>query len=219
MHILKRTAPLALALVGVALLVAGCGASSPTTTSTTTAGSGGPPKNGIQTAYKFSECMRNHGVTNFPDPVVHQSGNSTSIGIQVNPSETSSPAFKTAQKDCAGILPMPSAAQQAAQQRQQTQDMLSFAHCLRSNGVNDFPDPDAQGRLTLQMIQAAGIDLHAPSVISAADKCVPASHGAITLGDVAQATGAGGAQSSGSGGSAQPSAPSGGGTQSSGSGQ
>lgn len=201
MRIIKRTAPVVLA--SVALLAAGCGGTSPTSTSGTTAGAGGSaPKDGIQAAYKFSACMRNHGVTNFPDPVVHTSGNSTAVGIRIDPAITGSPAFKTAQKACQSILPPPSKsdlAAQAAQQRQHGQDLLSFARCLRGHGVTDFPDPNAQGRLSLAMVQAAGVDLHAPSVISAARTCVPASNGAITQAAVSQATGSGSSQSSGSG--------------------
>lgn len=209
MQLIKRMAPVA--LVGVTLLVAGCGGSSPTNTSTSAAASGGGPKaNGIEDAYKFSACMRNHGVTNFPDPVVHQTANSTSVGIRVTPSETSSPAFKTAQKACQGIMPMPSKsdlAAQAAEQRQHAQDILSFAHCLRSHGLTGFPDPNAQGNLTPQMLQAAGIDLHAPNVISVAIECVPASHGAVTAADIRQDTGSGSAQSSGGPGTAQAPSP------------
>jgi len=43
------------------------------------------------------------------------------------------------------------------------QVFLAFARCLRSHGISDFPDPDAQGQLTLQMISAAGVDLNAHS--------------------------------------------------------
>ena len=48
-------------------------------------------------------------------------------------------------------------------------------------------------------LPASGVDLHAPSVISAANECVPASHGAVTAADIAQATGSGSAQSTGPG--------------------
>jgi hypothetical protein len=53
--------------------------------------------------------------------------------------------------------------------------------------MSDFPDPNAQGQLTLQMIGAAGVDLKAPSFLTAAKACVGVTHGQITLGLVAQA--------------------------------
>jgi hypothetical protein len=65
--------------------------------------------------------------------------------------------------------------------------VLAFARCLRSHGVPDFPDPTSQGRLTVEMVTAAGVDLHAPVVLTAAKVCLPTAHGAITGADVARA--------------------------------
>jgi hypothetical protein len=59
-------------------------------------------------ALKFSECMRSHGVPNFPDPEFHSGGgNSIRIGGKkggpggINPN---SPQFQGAQKACQSIL-------------------------------------------------------------------------------------------------------------------
>jgi hypothetical protein len=130
--------------------------------------------------------MRDHGVTNFPDPQV----NGNHLTIQINPSITASPAFKSAQKACAYLLP-PGAGQingpSPAQQKARTEGLLAFAACVRNHGFPSFPDPDSQGRLTLQMIAQAGINLHQPAVLQAGDACVSASHGQITKADVARA--------------------------------
>ncbi|HYB26661.1 MAG TPA: hypothetical protein VEF89_08620 [Solirubrobacteraceae bacterium] len=174
---------------GVALLVSACGSSSPTNTSKSTLSA----QSAISKAYEFSACMRDHGVTNFPDPKVTTNGNQQAIAIRVVGPIT--PAFKTAQKACAGILPTPSKADlaaQAAAQQAHKRDLLSFARCMRGRGINGFPDPSTQGALTLEMITAAGIDLHAPQVAAAARACIPASNGVITPADVAQATGSSG---------------------------
>jgi hypothetical protein len=176
-------------VASAALLLSACGSSSPTTTTS----SSKSPQSFVAKAYQFSACMRNHGVTNFPDPTVSSNGNGQQIAIRAVGPNT--PAFKTASKACQGILPAPSNADlaaEAAQRRAHTQDLLSFAHCMRGRGVNGFPDPGAEGQLTLQMITNAGIDLHAPQVAVAARACVPASRGAITRADIAQATGSGG---------------------------
>jgi hypothetical protein len=61
------------------------------------------------------------------------------------------------------------------------------ARCLRDHGVTDFPDPNAQGQLSLQMISAAGVDLHAPSFFTAAKSCVGVTRGAIPLAAVERA--------------------------------
>jgi hypothetical protein len=167
------------------LVVAGCGgANNPQ--SSTNAGGGGP-KDGVQAAYRFSACMRSHGVSNFPDPIVHSSGNSQSVGIKVDPSETNSPRFKSAQQACQHIMPAPSPAQQAAQQRAHGQHLLAFARCMRAHGVTSFPDPNAQGDIRPEMLTAAGVDLHSPAVQHAAFTCVPSSGGVVTAAAVRSA--------------------------------
>jgi hypothetical protein len=184
-----RFARVAVMVAGVAVVLSACGSSSNTSTTSSTPS----PGSFVAKAYEYSACMRNHGVTNFPDPKVTTNGNQQQIAIRaVGPK---SPKFQTAQKACAGILPTPSKADlaaQAAAQRQRKQDLLSFALCMRGRGVNGFPDPGAQGQLTLAMVTAAGVDLHSPQVAAAARACVPASHGAITQAAVAQATGSSG---------------------------
>jgi hypothetical protein len=178
---LWRAPVLAGLLVGGVLALAGCGGTSP---SSTTTGSGQGPKGGANTAYQFSACMRSHGVANFPDPVVKSSPGSQSVGIRITPAITGSPHYNTAQKACQSILPPPSPSNQAAQAQQQhqhAQDILSFVRCLRTHGITRFPDPDAQGRLSLQTVKQDGVDLYAPSFVAAAKACIPASNGAVTL--------------------------------------
>jgi hypothetical protein len=127
--------------------------------------------------------MRSHGVSNFPDPKVSSSPGRQAIAFQVNPSETGSPNFKSASKACQSILPAPTGSIQAEQQAHK-QDLLDFASCMRGHGIAGFPDPDLQGRLTLQMITAAGIDLRSRGVLDAGKACVGASHGAVSVADV-----------------------------------
>jgi hypothetical protein len=183
-----RVIPLSAAFAGVALLAAGCGA----TTTTSTSGSlssKAPPGNAVANAYKYAACMRAHGVANFPDPKVSHSGGGTQIAIRVV--GPNSPQFNSASQACRGILPPPSAAdhaQQAADQRRHAQDLVSFARCLRSHGIARFPDPNAQGQLSLSEVEADGIDLQAPSFRAVALACVPASNGGVTRAAVLQAT-------------------------------
>jgi len=170
----------AAASAAVALALAGCGGSghSPPTTA------GGKPGAGGQAAYRYAACMRNHGVTGFPDPKVSVGNGSVRVAMMVTP------AFKPAQRACQSILPGPSnqsPAQVAAQQRHHRQILLAFARCLRAHGLSRFPDPTAQGQLTLEMINAAGIDLHQPGVLTAAKACIGVTHGAITGADVERA--------------------------------
>jgi len=174
------------AVAAFSLLAAGCGgggspgvanvaSSTPATTTTTQIGMVG-----------YSSCMRSHGVPTFPDP-------DSSGGIpkpQVVAAATSNPnKFQAAAAACENLLPNGSLAppQTAEQQRTQLADKLSFASCVRSHGVSRFPDPTAQGQLTVEIVQAQGIDLHSPAVLHAVQVCLPASHGLLTPAKVAEA--------------------------------
>lgn len=179
---------LSTAAIGAVLTftVAGCGGGSHTSTST-----GSPPSTpgkAIALAYKFANCMRSHGVSGFPDPQVSSNGTGTKIALHVTPSLINSPAFKSAQQACRRILPTESPQQRQAQLQARRSGLVSFAACMRSHGFSRFPDPTTQGQLTLAMVTAAGIDLHAPATRAAGLACVPASHGQLTRAAVEQAT-------------------------------
>jgi hypothetical protein len=194
--------PVAAAVAYVALGLAGCGGSSPNGTATTAGNaSGGPSGQAAQAAFKYSACMRNHGVTNFPDPKVSTSPGQVRIAMVAPASLSSSPHFKSAAQACQRIMPQPSKADTAAQaaaQRAHTAGMLSFAKCVRDHGINGFPDPTSQGQLTLQMLQTAGIDVHATQVLAAARACIGASQGQVNAAAIQQAANSSGAPQSGS---------------------
>lgn len=181
MQMIKPSVLPAIAIASLTLLAAGCGGSgkSPTT-------GGSPSRNPVQAAFRYSACMRNHGVTNFPDPQVINHDGEQGVHIQaVGPK--GSPQFDAADKACRGILPTPSGngPQETAQQkRTRLADALSFARCMRSHGVTGFPDPNAQGDLSVEMVRAQGIDVHSPAVLQDVQTCLPASHGALTAAKV-----------------------------------
>ena len=190
-----RSRPLILtAVVAVAafsLLAAGCGGGggSPgvantvsSTTTAATATSSGPTPNSL---VAFSQCMRSNGVPNFPDPQ-HITGGNVKLTIH---GFGTNPAVATALNACHHLLPSgPGQTQEsAAQQRTQLADELSFAKCMRSHGVSRFPDPTAQGQLSVEMVQAQGIDVHSPTVLRVVQTCLPASHGGLTAAKVREA--------------------------------
>jgi hypothetical protein len=68
---------------------------------------GGPPSPAqiaaaVAAMLKTSKCMREHGIANFPDPVV----TSHSIGILLHGLDTTSPQFQTAQRICQKLAPL-----------------------------------------------------------------------------------------------------------------
>jgi hypothetical protein len=184
MQISKPRALPVIALASVTLLAAGCGGSGKSRTNGASAS-----QNPVRAAFRYSACMRNHGVANFPDPQVINHDGEHGIRIQaVGPK--GSPQFEAAQKACQGILPAlkGNGPQETAQQkRARLADALSFARCMRSNGVTRFPDPTAEGDLSVEMVQAQGIDVHSPAVLQVVQACLPASHGALTPAKVREA--------------------------------
>jgi hypothetical protein len=129
---LRRTLP---ALAAVALICAGCGsdttsetASTATTKKTTARGK----------AVRFSRCMRENGVREFPDP--DASGELTIDGV-VNGSslDTSGAAWKGAIGACKDLEPSGFTGHKRSSSQQTA--ALQFALCIRENGVTDFPDP------------------------------------------------------------------------------
>ena len=164
----------------LAPLVAGCGSNKPTT-STSTGASAAP--NPATAAYAYARCIRAHGIASFPDPQVSVTAGGGKISQEVPASAGLSPKFPAAQKACQRILPPPSNSGGSEDQARRPY-MLALARCLRSHGINSFPDPDRNGRLTLEMIGAAGVDVHSHEFLDAGLACVGVTHGTITAAQV-----------------------------------
>jgi hypothetical protein len=52
----------------------------------------------------YAKCMRDHGITNFPDPKFDGSGVTLSLPSSINPNSTK---FKAADKACQSVMPHP----------------------------------------------------------------------------------------------------------------
>ena len=164
------------AIATLSVLAAGCGGgqgSPQAATTTTTAAIA------RSTLLAFSHCMRSNGVPSFPDPQRFVGGN---VKLTIHQLGSGSPHFQAALAACNHLLPSHggSSVESAQQQRTRLADELSFARCMRSHGVARFPDPTAQGELSVEMVQARGIDVHSPTVLHVVNTCLPASHGALT---------------------------------------
>jgi hypothetical protein len=124
---LRLTAALAL----VAAIGAGC--------SDDTTEKGDAKATGGSKAVKFAACMREHGVSEFPDPPA--SGRLTIDGV-VNGSslDPDAPAWKRAIATCKELQPSGFTGDGKRSTAQQ-ETALEFAQCIRDNGVEDFPDP------------------------------------------------------------------------------
>ena len=151
-----RTAAAVLATAVLALLAAACGSSGSSADS-----HGSPNAAGSTTAaslVRYSACMRSHGVPNYPDP--DSSGqlpkpDARHLGV-------SSSQLRASQQACQHLLPNSgdainaSSVQQCMEAddcpkslvKQVLDEERSFAQCMRSHGVPNWPDPitDSQGR-------------------------------------------------------------------------
>ena len=83
--------------------------------------------------------MRSHGVPNLPDPPAGGAGINIPAGSGINPQ---SPAFQSALKACAGLLPGGGSGRGAVSEARKLA-MLRLARCMRAHGVASFPDPTA----------------------------------------------------------------------------
>jgi hypothetical protein len=143
---MRRTLwPLA-ALATVVLIGAGCsnGSAGDGNTSTGTASRSGTASSTSSTssgankkltardkAVKFAECIRAHGVSDFPDP---DAKNQFQYGVSVSPA-----VWTRAVTACKDLQP-PGTLSGKRTPKQQSAS-LRFAQCIRDNGVKDFPDP------------------------------------------------------------------------------
>ena len=176
-------------LVSAALLLAGCGGGSSSSgiarLSSNTSGSSaadGAGKSATsessasaqQKMVAYSQCMRTHGVAEFPEPteghlLIHSANHNGHV-TGVNPQ---SPRFQAAQKVCGKLLPnggAPSAAEQAKAQ----ESALKFSQCMRTHGVPNFPDPTFAGgavRMKLKTGGANGFDPESPRFRGAQKAC------------------------------------------------
>jgi hypothetical protein len=166
--------------VAAATLIAACGSSSPSSSNSSSPPTQAQIQQTQRDVVRFAQCMRVHGVPNFPDP-------STSPRAFKNAFNTQSPAFVSALPVCQHLLPGGGRrTQAAAHSPAQIAAGLAFARCLRSHGFPHFPDPTSSGELTHAMIANAGIDIHQPAAVQAADACVSVTHGFLTRAAVAR---------------------------------
>lgn len=178
-----RTAAAIIAAAGLTLLAAAC-SSSPSSTSssrsTTAAGATSSAAGGSTNAQEvaYSHCVRTHGVPNFPDP---PSGGKFSVP-SAEQLGVSTPQLQAAENACQSLQPANGGGggePTEAMLQQQWRDMRTFAECMRTHGVTNWPDPTAyppepnRGAFNLQSL---GIDPNSPTIVPRINVCLAAVH-------------------------------------------
>jgi len=141
----------AAAVVAIVLLAAACGGGAP-------AGSGGSsaPKTLEQKLVAYSQCMRSHGVPNFPDP--NSQGAFNGSGLNMNSAQ-----MQSARNACKGLV----ASVAQGLQAQDASHLLRFTQCMRAHGVPNYPDPNSNGQLSIPR----SINPQSPTVMRAQQAC------------------------------------------------
>jgi hypothetical protein len=178
----RRATFTTVALACVAALVAGCGGSSSPGVAHLASGKGASnaadPSSGSsssgssaerqQKMVAFTQCMRAHGVAEFPDPseghiLFHPGG---AGGLHPD-----SPQFQAAAKTCRKLLP--NGGEPTPQQRAEIQERaLKFSDCMRSHGLPNFPTPTFEGGgVRLGLKAHTGVDPRSPQFQAAQKAC------------------------------------------------
>jgi hypothetical protein len=123
----------------------------------TTTASGDARSAGTSGPLAFAECMRRHGLPDFPDP---SSSGQLSLPHGLT---TSSPSYQAAAKRCGSLIGGKTAPKSIAQVPQLQAAALKLARCMRAHGVSNFPD----GPVT----KTSGVDESSPVFQRAFQKC------------------------------------------------
>jgi hypothetical protein len=152
-----RRAGFLAAMANLALLAAACGGSS-------------SPATGGSTQYQkelaYSQCMRSHGVPNFPDP--DSQGNLPLL--QEGRNGVSPQAVQSAQNACRHLQTSGGPGTPQQQQQAKLTQALNFARCMRAHGVPNFPDPTTAGNGGMGF-NLSGVDTQSPQYQSANRAC------------------------------------------------
>jgi hypothetical protein len=161
------------ALTAAALPLAACGSSSSNNSGAT--GTEAAASTKYNKSLEFAQCMRSHGVPNFPDPKSNGSGGmmiqSTPGHTSVNGVSVNGPAFQSAMQACRSKLPNGGQPQRLSPERRQ--QMLQFSQCMRAHGITGFPDPTfgSGGGAQLRIDKTTGINPNSPAFQAAQKAC------------------------------------------------
>jgi len=168
---LKHYSTALAAAICCALAPAACGSSTKPASAGTSAAT---------SLVKYSECMRSHGVPDFPDPSTSQGPNAFGMdGYNFNlPTNlnTQSPAYESAEEACRKVIAGGSgAARNPALLARARRAALEHAVCMRQHGVPNFADPTFTGNAQGVTVRSGGpgINPRSPAFQRAQKICAP----------------------------------------------
>jgi len=98
--------------------------------------------------HELVACARSHGMPNLPDPTIDSQG-----GAQFPPSVPAPP--QSVRQACQSIYDrLPASVRNDSAAAPNIAMETRFAQCMRTHGLSDFPDPNADGSYSLTRPQA-----------------------------------------------------------------
>ncbi len=140
---------IALAAVTCTNAIAACG------TSTEPTGTTASP---LPSRLAFANCMRSHGVPNFPD------------GPNLPDTLAQSPAFRSAAQACRSKL-QPGGGPHGGISESKRLSILHHAECMRAHGVPNYSDPTIPSHGPYDFGPPPGVNTDAPAFQRAANAC------------------------------------------------
>lgn len=122
------------------------------------------PQKGESGLLAYSQCMRSHGVPDFPDPIGNSLQLKVSPGSDLDPN---SAQMQAAQKACKSLSP--AGAQGGTVSAAQQAKALKYSQCMRSHGLPNFPDPTFSGGGV--QLKISDIDPNSPQFAAAQKAC------------------------------------------------
>jgi hypothetical protein len=181
-----RTVTVTAATLAAAVVLAACGGSSGPNNGNNSSNSGNSGQ--ISAAFhaaelKVSQCIRAHGVPNYPDPgsgsqgMQSQSSGNGSITVNGVKLDATPQTVQNAQKACEKYAPQAPAVSDS-QLASIKQGAIKMAECMRKNGVPNFADPTVKTGsgghgvgISIGTPSGGDIDIYSPAFKAARAKC------------------------------------------------
>jgi hypothetical protein len=189
-----RTAAVIIATAGLALLASACGGGPSSTGSRGSPNAGGSASSPSAVAY--SACIRSHGVPDFPDPTSGggiPKGGAQQFGVsssQLQAAQTACQHLYPNNGGSGGVLTKDSLGQceetgdcpQALVQQAMTA-LRTYARCMRSHGVPNWPDPtiDSEGRPGVNLVAITGTNWNSPQISNKMQECYHVMPGGVPV--------------------------------------
>jgi hypothetical protein len=133
---MTRSLPL-IGLVAALALAAACGTAAAQTPAAQ------PSADPAAIYRQFAQCVRDHGQPDFPDPTLDSQGQpQLPPGVEKPPTSIMQACASILNRLPASLRPRSATANDPAMMRR-------FAQCMRAHGIDDWPDPNADGTFTM----------------------------------------------------------------------